>query len=108
MAKIPDAKYFAFRKHLKLRIGTLYRLKKFRSNVGSSFKRIITKLSSGYYIDPVLKIKEQVLALLKCGKIKSNEKVWVKISCDGTKLRIGIFKIEDENYECAASYLGKD
>jgi len=132
MAKIPDAKYFAFRKHLKLRIGTLYRLKKFRSNVGSSFKRIITKLSSGYYIDPVLKIKEQVLALLKCGKIKSNEKVWVKISCDGTKIsrnvtlvnlvlniineqtkaasasgcyRIGIFKIEDENYECVKSWL---
>jgi len=76
--------------------------------------------------------KEQVLALLKCGKIKSNEKVWVKISCDGTKIsrnvtlvnlvlniineqtkaasasgcyRIGIFKIEDENYECVKSWL---
>lgn len=132
VARIPDKKYACFRKNLKLKIGSLYRVKKFRGTCGLKFKPIIKKLSTGYYIDPVLKIKEQILNLLQAGDIKFGEKIWVKVSCDGTNVsrnvtlvnmvlniineqtkaatasgcyRVGMFKIDNENYECVKQWL---
>lgn len=132
VANIPDRKYHIFRKSLKLKIGSLYRVKRLRATCSTRFKPVISKLSTGYYIDPVLKIKEQISRLLDSEVIKSGEKIWVKISADGTNIsrnvtlinmvlniineraraasasgcyRVGMFKIEDENYESVKKWL---
>lgn len=132
LAKIPDKKYYIFRKNLKLKIDSLYRVRKLRSECGLKFKPIIKRLSTGYYIDPVLKIKEQISGLLETGAIKSGEKIWIKVSADGTNIsrnvtlvnmvvniinerkkaatasgcyRIGMFKIEKENYQTVKQWM---
>lgn len=129
---ISDKKYSYLRRSLKLKILSLHKVKQFRVATGLRFNPIIKRLSTGYYIEPVLKMKEKILSLLQSQKIKNEDKILIKLSCDGTQIsrnitlinvvfniinegtiaatasgcyRIGLFKITNENYECVKTWL---
>jgi len=132
-ANITDKSYHLFRKGLKLhdKTGSLHRLKKLRKKKGSALG--IKPLDRGYYRDPVKMIKERVARFVKnLAHGEGIDMVKIKLGCDGTNVsrnvklvnfvfnvinekvkaasvsgcyRIGIFRIDKEDYESTKNWL---
>ncbi len=132
-AGITDNRYHIFRKGLKLggNVGTLNALKKLRKRKGLIMN--IRPLASGYYRDPVKMIKKRILTYVKSlSEGEALDLVKIKLGCDGTNIcrnvklvnfvfsiinekvkaasvngcyRIGIFRINKEDYESTKTWL---
>jgi len=132
-ANITDKSYALFRKGLKLhdKTGSLHKLKKLRKNKGSALG--IKPLDKGYYRDPVKMIKERIARFVKnLSHGEGLDVVKIKLACDGTNVsrnvklinfvfnvinervkaasvngcyRIGIFRIDKEDYESTKNWL---
>ncbi len=131
LATISDRSYTLFRKGLKLdTTATLYEVKLLRDKLKQVCE--VKELSTGFYIEPVRFMMDRIQFLISSGVIKPNEKIRIKLACDGTEIsrniklcnlvfnvinesmkastamgcyRLGIFKIENENYESVSSWL---
>lgn len=132
---LADHKYHSFRRgmDLKKKMVPLRLIKKRKLEISTGLNA--TELSSGYYIEPIKYIKLRISYYLKnliSGNDTNNNKVLVKLSCDGTILsrnvkivnfvfsiinekikastasgcyRIAAFRIENENYEIISEWL---
>ena len=132
-AGIPDSKYHAFRKGMRLgkKMATLYKVKRLRKEKGARMD--IKPLSKGYYVDPVKLIKQKISRFLNSLKEgETLDQITIKLACDGTNIsrnvklvnfvfniinerikaatakgcyRVGIFRIDKEDYESTRSWL---
>jgi len=132
-ANITDKSYHIFRRGLNLkdRTSSLYSIKKQRKKKSLSLG--IKPLDTGFYRDPVKMIKEKVSRYVKTlSQGDGLDLVKIKLGCDGTNLsrnvklvnfvfsvinekvkagsvngcyRIGIFKVEKEDYESTKNWL---
>jgi hypothetical protein len=132
-AYITDKSYHLFRKGMNLRerVSTLYSIKKQRIRKGLVMG--IRPLDTGYYRDPVKMIKERIARYAKnIADGEGLDLIRIKLGCDGTNVsrnvklvnfvfgiineklkaasvsgcyRIGIFRIEKEDYNSTKNWL---
>jgi len=129
---LADHRYFKFRKGmgLKQNMVPLRHIRKQRLEIKRDID--IKELSTGYYIDPIRYMKMSIQKFLKKNSDLSENKIRIKLSCDGTRLsrnvtivnfvfsiineklkassvtgcyRIGAFRIVKENYEAINGWL---
>jgi hypothetical protein len=129
---LADHRYFKFRKGMgfKKNMVPLTHIKKRKLEIKRDTD--IQQLSTGYYINPIRYMKICIQKYLIKHSEQSENKIWIKLSCDGTKLsknviivnfvfsiineklkaasvtgcyRIGAFKITKENYNAINGWL---